>query len=334
MHFELHFEPHHFVHFQNTKGNWERDYWKNIVKYSNSVNRIQYNKENIQKYIIIDIDHDELYHFRKTNLPNPNFIVKNLKKPGGHLFYVLDRVITNQYYKNVWQEIQKYFSIVARGDLANKGFIAKNFNNNELFEYIEIEPQAYKLLDLVEYLPKDPKKITHTCSTWNDTILDEPLPSQNNSTSIGNRNNTLFNTLRLFAYELVKKSVNNNDFLLQLQYKAQSINKSFDTQLDRKEVLKTCRSIYNYCIEHKSAIKKHSKNPGVMKLSDELTQKEKERQGALYSAKVKTSKSEMKIKVAILEMQKQGLKINVSSVAKFTQMSRPTITKYKHLFSN
>ena len=54
-HFQLHFEPQHRVLYQEPTGAWLTASWQDIAT-SPSIKRIQYNTEQLQNYIIIDID--------------------------------------------------------------------------------------------------------------------------------------------------------------------------------------------------------------------------------------------------------------------------------------
>jgi hypothetical protein len=138
--------------------------------------------------------------------------------------------------------------------------------------------------------------------------------------------------VRLVAYQEVKRSVNDNDFNTIILHYAHKLNKeSYDYPLEDNELEGIVKSIVKYCLENKSMIKKY-KNRGVLNLDNLLTLKEKQKLGANYSSKVKATKNEMKIQIALIEMKKQECKINVSSVSKYTKLSRPTITKYKHFF--
>ena len=328
-HFETHFQPHHMVHYQESNGSWRRERW-DIVSDRSVVKRIQYNTDNMKKYIIIDIDSDNVYDFLKADLPRPNFILKNKYKIGGHLFYVLDRVITNKYYMTKWKKVQNGFSEMLGGDLLNNGHMGKNLSNSVHFEYVEYEIEAYNIDDLYEYLPKQEFKTVHISSRKHFNTQDKPKYQETLFGAVGERNVSLFNELRQVGYQLIKKSYNDDDFWDCLISEASQINNNFLSPLDDKEVEKTARSIYNYCLNNRAAIK-NSTNRGVMELDSDIDIKEKQKLGALYSASVKNSKTEMKLKVALIEMKKQEIKINISSVAKYTKMNRITIRKYKDL---
>jgi hypothetical protein len=101
-HFELHFQPNYYVHYQEYNGLWKKEKWETISQ-CKSIKRIQYNTQKFKKYIIIDIDNETE---NKTDLPKPNFVIKNKFGAGKHLFYILDRTIKNEYYSKLWKEDQ------------------------------------------------------------------------------------------------------------------------------------------------------------------------------------------------------------------------------------
>jgi len=124
-HFELHFQAEYIIHYQDSSEKWKKTTFEEL-SIKRDIKRIQYNTRKYQNYIILDIDNDDIYAYKKANLPNPNFIVKNRYKQGAHLFYVLDRTVASEYYKEKWSHIQKSFSVLAKADEKNRGFIAKN----------------------------------------------------------------------------------------------------------------------------------------------------------------------------------------------------------------
>lgn len=327
-HFELHFEPQHRVLYQEPTGAWLTALWQDIATAS-SIKRIQYNTEQLQNYIIVDIDNSDIYKYREANLPEPNFIVKNKYKAGAHLFWVLDRTVATPYYKRVWKEIFKNFTILSGGDEVAKGFIAKNLNNNIDFNIEFIEPIAYNIHSLKTYCMQ--KHTQKNISTPRASKKQE----QTQLIKTKGRNTEIFNKVRLVAYQEVKRSVNDNDFKTIILNYAHKLNKeSYDYPLEDNELEGIVKSIVKYCLENKSMIKNYKKNRGVMNLDNSLALKEKQRLSANYASKLKATRNELKIQVSIIEMKTKGLRINVSSVAKYTKLSRPTITKYKHFLKS
>jgi len=322
-HFQLHFQEHHYIHYQADKKNnlWAKASWADLCE-MHGAERIQYNTKKYKNYIILDIDHEDIYYYLNTNLPTPNFILKNKNRKGAHLFYVLDRTISHEYFTDLWRQVQKSFSIQANADTQNKGFIGKNIRNTLDFEYIELETQAYNILDLFQYVDKSHKHI----KTSQNLVVNK----QKQLINTESRNVDIFNTLRLIAYQEIKKSTNERDFKLIVSSQASKINSEYIYPLELNELNNIAESVIKYCIKNKIKIKKY-KQKKKMDIDVNLQLKEKQKLAAKYTADVKNNKTELKIKVALIEMKKQQLKINISTVSNFTKMSRITIRKYKNL---
>ena len=329
-HFELHFKPSYFVHYEETNGSWRRDKWEELST-CRSVKRIQYNTKKFKNYIIIDIDNEDIYNFNTVGLPAPNFILHNRHKRGGHLFYVLNRTVSHSYYQKIWGQVQKHFSLKSGGDPLNRGFIGKNINNDLDFKMEIIEKTPYNLLELFEYIKYD---VFEDISTPTTKIKISTKKTQlnlfeKNDTTL-NRNVNIFNELRLFSYQMIKKSVNDRDFIEIVSNKAFELNNQYETPLNDKEVSNIVQSVSNYCLKNKSSIK-NTKKRNIMKLNEDLDIKSKQKLGQQHTSNIRKSKTEMKIKIGIMEMKKQDLKINISTISQYTKLTRKTIRKYKDI---
>ncbi len=339
-HFELHFQPNSWVLYEELNGSWHRTQYKNIATCGN-IKRIHYNSEKWKNYIIVDIDNKNLFEYRKKGLPEPNFILKNKNKVGGHLFYVLDKGIyfKNKYYLEKWQTLQVEYTKIAGGDPLNKGYVGK-FVNSKFFEYIELNPFAYNVNYLASkiinfsvnnqaYKPKKHNPYIIATKTNKKPINSFKSPTL---VKVGERNNTLFNKTRKYAYIQVLK-VNKNTFKQNVFNYALQLNQRFLEPQQESEVKATARSIIKYCLKNKAKIEqynteKHIKR-GIMDLPPEQALKKKQQLGAEYTAQQKANKTIFKLRLAIIEMKARELKINISSLSKYSKISRPTIRKYK-----
>lgn len=328
-HFKLHYELNHYVHYQEYDGRWLRAKWQDIVTNPRGIKRIQYNTSNFKRYIIVDVDHENLFKFEDTNIPKPNFVVKNKNKEGGHLFWVLDRVCTSEYYIKLWRDIQKYFSTVLDGDLKNVGSIGKNPYNDLDFEYIEIYPYYYTIKNLHSFVIPAEKKEQDELPFFKDY---KSVNKHEKIVSTG-RNVDLFNTSRVFAYQLIKENTDPINFKFTLLNKMKEENKKFSDPLHTKEVIDTYKSIVKYCLKNWNVIKQNNKQVKKMELDKNMSLKEKQQAAANYASNIKANKTILEIKKALIEMREKGLKINVNSVAKYTGKDRKTISKYTHLFN-
>ena len=338
LHFNLHFEPQFFVLYEENNGKYYRRKWEEVSQYKN-IKRIHYNSENWKNYLIIDIDNDEIYKYKDAGLPNPNFILKNKDKPGAHLFYVLDKGIyfKNTYYLNKWQILQKEFTRLAGGDALNKGYVGK-FINSKHFEYIELEIYSYN----IDYLAS---KINFTSfnnqaylplKTQQDKVISISKKSENspnvNIIGVGERNNAIFNKTRKYAYIQVLK-YSEKLFANLVQEYAYKINNDLFIPLQDAEVKATVKSIVKYCQKHKEKIatysKENHKQRGIMKLSKEQTLKEKQKLAAKYTHKQKKEKTLLKLQLCILSMKEKELKINISTLEKYSKITRKTIREHR-----
>lgn len=334
-HFELHFQPNHFCLFQWDKqeGGFDRRTIQFIRNNSNDIKRLQYNTTKYINYIIIDIDNNELFNYENMkDVPPPNFIVKNKKKEGGHLFYVLNKTIygNNEYYKNQWNKIQKYLTYRLNGDKQNIGYIGKNLYNKYLFEYIEINPIAYDLNELNKCVKPffEQKQFDQLFVVYPQKVNHLKAP---NKIAAISRNCEIFEHLRFFAYKKIKESLNDFDFRFNVQIFAKGLNNNYFNPLSNSELNGITKSIIKYCLKHKENIKnfvpKHK-----MDLDDNLTLKEKQSLGAKYTHQIKEEKTKEKILNSIQYLKDNQLKVNVANINKYSKLNRRTITKYKELF--
>lgn len=331
-HYKFHFKETSWILYEcKITKKWGRNTFLDLHRFKNNVSRIQYNTTKYINYLIIDVDTDQLELYKNKELPTPNFILKNRFKRGGHLFYVLDRTISHEYYKSLWSDTFKYFSNQLQGDENYTGYIAKNYLNEADFEYIELEHKAYNIYDLYKHV-KHNKIYTTLFENEQKTNKKAKLKINNNYASLG-RNCAIFENGRLFAYSLVKENLEEKSFKMSLYVHLKELNNNYASGLNDSEVRKIWRSIVKYCLKHKDKIKTSFKKVNKMELDDNMSIKEKLQAGAEYTNKIQVEKTKLEIKKAIIEMREQGLKINITNVAKYTKIHRNTIGKYKELLN-
>ncbi len=71
----------------------------------------------------------------------------------------------------------------------------------------------------------------------------------------------------------------------------------------------------------------HQDNPQEQEI------KAKQKLGAEYTAEQRAKKTIFKLRLSIIEMKAREIKINISSLSKYSKISRPTITKYREKLS-
>jgi hypothetical protein len=257
-------------------------------------------------------------------------MLKNRNKKGGHLFYVLDRTISHEYFKTLWHDTFKYFTNQLSGDENYTGYIAKNYLNEADFEYIELEHKAYNIYDLYKHV-KHNKIYTTLFKEEQKVNKKAKLKVNNNYADLG-RNCALFENARLYAYSLVKEDLEEKTFKMNLLINLKELNNNYINKLNDSEVRKIWRSISKYCLKNKEKIKTSFKGK-KLDLGEDMSIREKEQAGAAYTANIKREKTKLEIKKAIIEMKEQGIKININSVAKYTKKQTKTIRNYKDLLN-
>lgn len=327
-HFKLHFQLEHYVHHQIFNGQWLRAKWQDIVTNPKGITRIQYNTSNFKRYIIVDIDNENLFGFEKLDIPKPNFIVKNRSKQGGHLFWVLDKVATNEYYIKLWRDIQKYFSSVLDGDPHNVGSIGKNPYNSLDFEYIEIYPYYHTIKDLHSFVVPAEKKEQDELPFFKDyktKNLKDKIVSNG-------RNVDLFNTSRVFAYQLIKEDIDTINFKFKLLNKIKEENNNFSNPMKNSEVMDIYKSIVKYCLKNWNVVKQNNKKVKKMELDKNMSLQEKQQLSAKYTHEVRKLKTQKTIENAIIDLKEKGIKVNITNLANHTKIHRNTIKNFKSLF--
>ena len=330
-HYKFHFKETSWILYEcKITKKWGRCTFLDLHKFKNNVSRIQYNTTKYINYLIIDVDTDQLELYKNKELPTPNFILKNRFKRGGHLFYVLDRTISHEYFKTLWHDTFKYFTNQLSGDENYTGYIAKNYLNEADFEYIELEHKAYNIYDLYKHV-KHNKIYTTLFKEEQKTNKKAKLKINNNYADLG-RNCALFENARLYAYSLVKEDLEEKTFKMNLLINLKELNNNYINKLNDSEVRKIWRSISKYCLKNKEKIKTSLKGK-KLDLGEDMSIREKEQAGAAYTANIKREKTKLEIKKAIIEMKEQGIKININSVAKYTKKQTKTIRNYKDLLN-
>ena len=331
--FILPFGENHYIHFQDNQGNWSFDYYSNVVRYK-EIKRIQYNSKKVKNFFIVDIDNSQNVDlYLNKNIPTPNMIIRNRGSFGVHLVWVLDFPIWETDTKRTvqWERISKSLSHACGGDKQFTHHIGKNFHNSIDFEITFTDTENYSLNDFKNITTTQPSEGYINTQVRKKSLSRPSIGQVSEKIEVGNRNLGLFNKIRKFSYQELHHHFTNKSFEDSIFRYSHDLNQSIKEPLDDKEVNRIAKSIVKYCLTHKTKILTKKKERGKMNLDENITLKEKQKLSSQYAAKVKTEKTRLKIKISILEMKKKEMKINVSSVSKYSKLSRPTITKNKDL---
>lgn len=227
-----------------------------------------------KKHIILDIDEPgSAYWWEDRNLPPPTIVVINPENAHCHYLYELKTPV--YYTEESRRAPQKFYentdialTDVLGADLAYVGKFVKN-PLHESWKVIK-HNAIYDLEDFGEYLD-----------------LQAHKKKQKLEGSLGGRNTTLFDTLRLWAYQEVKQHTLYVSFQDLVDRKAQSINLMFldssNGVLPAKEVLSTAKSVGKWTWKHQHSIGNGGKNRGVLGLPGDMPLQTKQVEGAAYT---------------------------------------------------
>jgi len=291
--------------------------------------RLQYNRAGtFLQYIIIDCDTNEYINILKDkDIPQPNYVIQNKKKAGGHLFFILDRPILKnksyQHFADRFFHIFKELTEVFKGDNKHNCYIGKNYLNTYDYNGYMLNYDMFSLNDLEKYIkPKihtpQNNKSYKNIKSFTKTDLTEVF--------IGERNSCFFNELRQYGY-LWASSKNLKELLTE---QGEQINNLFPDPLEKAEVKATVNSIYKYCRKHKDKILSFKKKEKlkVMKLDNSIPIKTKQQLSAERTNKIRSAKAKISIETAIKQLKIEGKKTNIANIVRITKITKKTVSKY------
>ena len=275
-----------------------------------------------KKYIALDIDDSTAYWlWQEKKLPPPTFIVINKVNSHGHYLYELRTPI--YYTENSRRAPQKYFEatdIALTHRLgADLGYVG-HFVKNPLHDHWQTYHHPNAVYDLEDFKEWEIDLRGHR----RKQVLQESLEG---------RNTTLFDTLRLWAYQVVLQQCSYADFQQEVDNKALGINGMFlDCEkgiLPVKEVLSTAKSVGTWTWRHKDTIGTQ-KNRGVMQLSPEMSLKAKQAAGASHAHANNSAKQSTREAViaAAVALKAAGTPVTQQSVAIRADVSIPSVRRF------
>ena len=276
------------------------------------------------KYIALDIDiPGSAYRWDEKGLPPPTIVIVNPVSTNTQYLYELN---TPVYYtessrrapQKFYEDIDNALTAALGADLCFTGNVIKNPTHKDWRTICH--PQCtYDLADFKEY------RLTY--------ISHRKKLKLEASDSFKGRNDTLFDSLRHWAYMEVRQHQSQQSFMLVVQQRAQSINYTFvDRQngiLPFKEVQSTARSVGSWTWRHRATIGDR-KNRGVMQLSPDMSMKAKQAAGASYAHSQNSAKQSTKEAVfqAAIALKAAGTPVTQTSVAIRAEVSMRTVKNY------
>ncbi|GKS97668.1 replication initiation protein [Acidovorax sp. SUPP2825] len=274
-----------------------------------------------KKYIALDIDKPgSAYFWDSVGLPPPTFVIVNPEN--AHCHYLYELKIPVYYTEQARRAPQKFFEAtdIALTNLlgADLGYVG-HFIKNPLHPHWRLihHPVRYDLEDFMEWG-------VELKGNKNKQCLKE---------SPEGRNTTLFDTLRLWAYQDVLHQSSYEPFQQDVDSKALSLNGAFlDCEkgvLPAKEVLSTAKSVGNWTWRHRSTIGQQ-KNRGIMQLPADMPKTAKQVAGASYAHANNSAKQSTREAVlqAAIGLKALGIPITQQSVAIRADVSMRTVKNH------
>ena len=313
---------------------------------------IQPNDPHNVRWLVFDIDlgADSAHRWADKDTAEPNLIVQNPANLNCHYLYNLSvPVWTNGTGKQApaayLSSIKSAMTDQLGADSRYSGLICKN-PLHSAWRTSELHSRTHSLHDLAKYLDLSASSSIDRARARAEQRF--------NSESISGRNDHLFETLRLFAYD---RSVQYFDMIPILgrdkaygmwsnaiNAEAMRINSEFSSALSLNEVRTTAKSIYNWVwINYRVGDKanrgkmgfgetRHNYNKDIDRLSDDERRRRQSLSAELTNKHRKES-TELKIKQSIERLNVSGDKITKAKVARMTGISRTQISmQYSHFF--
>jgi len=202
---------------------------------------IQFNDIAFYRFLVFDIDRPSAaLSWENANLPAPNLAVVNPENTHAHLFYYLQDPICrtqNAHLKplNYLKAIYQAYVLKLQADIVYAGLIAKN-PLNPAWRTWYIHNNLYSLSELSDYVELQ-KVITK--KAINDDFVG--------------RNDSLFNTVRVWAYKSRYGYQNYSDFYKAVFSYTNSLNQLFTIPLKYSEVKSISTSIAKYVYKNFTA---------------------------------------------------------------------------------
>jgi hypothetical protein len=296
---------------------------------------IQPNHINSQRLIVFDIDQPlTAESFNLVDAAPPNFIVQDRMSGRAHIAYALDTPIhlnhgSSKAAIKYAADIQSAYLInlsAIGADSAYGGLIMKNPLHSDWSVY-QMRAESYDLTELAEYVDIKAAK----------RVIAENRKSPINTYGL-KRNESLFETVRFFAYDEKKNHLAHKTFFDAVMLNASDVNNQFPAPLPISEVLSTAKSIAKWSWRYdyytlRNGKRKCKKGRDRLKGAHLTDLKDKQVLSAAMTNRQRKDSTELKIKTAIEQLIADGEKLTKVAVAKKSGISRKEITNnYKHLF--
>ena len=297
----------------------------------------------------MDLGADSFFQYQEKGTATPNIIVQNPENLNCHYIYLLKNPVWT---KNTGRQApQAYLNAIKcamtlklGADTRYSGLICKNPLNGQ-WRASELHNHLHRLDDLAKHLDLSQPSIE----------LDRAKAEKGLANAVINgRNDHLFTTLRLFAYERIGRyyeligGIGSSKAAAMwanaIEKEAISINTNFPNVLAPNEVKSTAKSVSKWVWEHYQTGERvqrgkmgfgetrHNFNFNAPMLPEE-ERRRRQSLSAELTNKHRKENTELKIKQAIERLKTNGEKITKAKVAEMTNLDRVNLSKnYAYLF--
>lgn len=295
-------------------------------EYAISYPYIQANRPGMVSWLIFDLDHANSLIWEEAGLPPPNLVVRNRKNGHSHVYYAIVPVCTSENGRSApisyMKAVYEAFALQLKADIEYSGGPVAKTPGHPWWETSEYHDHVYDLGELAETVELPQAK------PWSKgPRLDDAAHS---------RHCILFERVRYYAYSIVNEeraagtfqnfvrrleafAFNNNDF------KAYG----FAESLPLSSLRATVKSISRWTWDRYRGSARCDR--GAMALPAEMPLQEKQRLAALRTHGMRQKSTESKVRAACRRLIAAGEQLRVTAVARVANISRQTITAYKHV---
>jgi len=202
---------------------------------------IQFNDVAFYRFLVFDIDKPQAaLSWENAELPAPNTAVINPVNTHAHLFYFLENPVckTDKAHLkpiNFLKAIYQAYAIKLQADIGYAGLLAKNPLSNAWNTWY-IHNSLYSLSELQDYVE-----------------LQKIITKKAINEDFNGRNDSLFNTVRIWAYSTRYSYQNYSDFYKAVFNYTNSLNQLFTIPLPISEVKSISKSISKYAWQNFTA---------------------------------------------------------------------------------
>jgi hypothetical protein len=287
---------------------------------------MQINRAGFVSWLIFDLDHDNAMIWEDKGLPAPNLIVQNRQSGHAHLYYAIAPVCTTELARSKpIQYMKAIYSAVSRELNADpeyhSGPVAKT-PGHQWWRTSELHNHIYELSELA-----DSVELASVPPWAKSPNLDEVSHS---------RNCMMFEKLRFYAYSIVNRQKEEGSFLSfmrLLEAFADNNNNfrnlGFSSDLSLSDLRATVKSVARWTWDKYTRSGRCHR--GVMNLDSNLSLHEKQAMAAEHTHSARRQKTEVRIRAACRALQAQGKALLHDAIAKAANLSRQTVSKYKHV---